>query len=54
MISPPIFFIDPLSSMPHNVEEMALTLSAALYDIMFACNIRAANAVISSSVMGTL
>lgn len=33
-----IFFIDPLSPMPHDVDVKALTRLAVLYNIPFACN----------------
>ena len=33
-----IFFIDPLSPHPHDVDVKALTRLATLYDIPFACN----------------
>ena len=45
LISALIFLIDPLSSMPHDVDVKALTRLAVLYDIAFACNIRTADAV---------
>lgn len=50
----PIFVIDPLPSMPHDVAEQALLLAAVPDDVVFACNIRAATAVITRAVMGTL
>lgn len=33
-----VFFIDPLSAMPHDVDVKALIRLATLYDIPFACN----------------
>jgi len=42
-----IFFTDPLSAMPHDVDVKALTRLAVLYDIPFACNQRTADAVVS-------
>ena len=33
-----IFFIDPLSPLPHDVDVKALTRLAVLYNIPFACN----------------
>lgn len=47
LVSGMIFFIDPLSSMPHDVDVKALTRLAVLYDIAFACNTRTADAVIA-------
>lgn len=42
-----IFFIDPMSSMPHDVDVKALTRLATLYDILFACNKSTADAVLA-------
>jgi methylglyoxal synthase len=42
-----IFFIDPLSAQPHDVDVKALTRLATLYDVMFANNEATANAVLA-------
>jgi methylglyoxal synthase len=41
-----IFFIDPLTAMPHDVDVKALTRLATLYDVLFACNRVTADAVL--------
>lgn len=41
-----IFFIDPLTAMPHDVDVKALTRLATLYDVPFAINKSTADAVI--------
>jgi methylglyoxal synthase len=46
-ISAMIFFTDPLSAMPHDVDVKALTRLAVLYDVPFACNQRTADAVVA-------
>lgn len=43
-----IFFIDPLSAMPHDVDVKALVRLATLYDIPFACNRSTAQAVLAA------
>lgn len=43
-----IFFIDPLTAMPHDVDVKALTRLATLYDVLFACNRSTADAVLAS------
>jgi len=43
-----IFFIDPLTALPHDVDVKALTRLATLYDIPFACNRATANAVLNA------
>jgi methylglyoxal synthase len=43
-----IFFIDPLSSMPHDVDVKALIRLATLYNVPFACNRATATAVLRS------
>ncbi len=43
-----IFFIDPLSSLPHDVDVKALIRLAILYDVMFAVNHTTADAVLKS------
>jgi methylglyoxal synthase len=42
-----IFFIDPLTPMPHDVDVKALTRLAVLYDIPMALNARTAELVIA-------
>lgn len=41
-----IFFMDPLTAMPHDVDVKALIRLATLYDVRFACNPSTANAII--------
>lgn len=41
-----VFFIDPLTAMPHDVDVKALIRLATLYDVPFACNKSTANAVL--------
>lgn len=43
-----IFFTDPLSSMPHDVDVKALTRLSTLYNVPMACNPATADFVISS------
>lgn len=43
-----IFFIDPLTAMPHDVDVKALTRLATLYDVLFACNPATADAVLAT------
>jgi methylglyoxal synthase len=43
-----IFFIDPLTAMPHDVDVKTLTRLATLYDVLFACNRATANAVLAT------
>jgi len=47
-----IFFIDPLTAMPHDVDVKALTRLATLYDVAFACNRATADAVMANLAMG--
>lgn len=42
-----IFFIDPLTAMPHDVDVKALIRLAILYDVAFAFNPKTADAVLS-------
>jgi methylglyoxal synthase len=42
-----IFFQDPLTAMPHDVDIKSLTRLATLYNILFAANIRTADAVLA-------
>jgi len=41
-----IFFMDPLTALPHDVDVKALTRLATLYDVPFACNRATANAIL--------
>ncbi|UJQ93739.1 methylglyoxal synthase [Mariluticola halotolerans] len=43
-----IFFIDPLTALPHDVDVKALTRLATLYDVPFACNRSTADAVLAA------
>lgn len=43
-----IFFIDPLTAMPHDVDVKALTRLATLYDVAFACNKATADAILKA------
>lgn len=43
-----IFFQDPLTAMPHDVDIKSLTRLATLYDILFAPNQRTADAVLAA------
>ena len=48
-----IFFVDPLSPMPHDVDVKALTRLAIVYDLPMACNIGAARAIMESPLFTT-
>nr|WP_210310503.1 methylglyoxal synthase [Devosia pacifica] len=41
-----VFFIDPLTALPHDVDVKALTRLATLYGTLFACNRATADAVL--------
>lgn len=43
-----VFFQDPLTAMPHDVDIKSLTRLATLYDILFAPNRRTADAILAS------
>ena len=47
-----IFFIDPLTPMPHDVDVKALTRLAVLYDIPLALNARTAGLLIAAPALG--
>lgn len=46
-----IFFVDPLTPMPHDVDVKALTRLAIVYDLPMACNIGTAEALINSGIL---
>ena len=48
-----IFFTDPLTAMPHDVDVKALTRLAVLYDIPMACNKSTADLLVASGFLGT-
>ena len=43
-----VFFVDPLTAMPHDVDVKALTRLATLYDVLFAVNPATADAVLAA------
>lgn len=43
-----VFFIDPLTALPHDVDIKALTRLATLYNVLFACNRSTADAVLAA------
>lgn len=43
-----VFFQDPLTAMPHDVDIKSLTRLATLYDVLFAPNRRTADAVLAA------
>ena len=43
-----VFFQDPLSALPHDVDVKALTRLATLYDVLFAINASTADAVLAA------
>lgn len=47
-----IFFADPLTAMPHDVDVKALTRLALVYDLPMACNIATADALVRSGLFG--
>jgi methylglyoxal synthase len=47
-----IFFIDPMTALPHDVDVKALIRLSILYDIPFACNEATANLLIAGMAKG--
>jgi methylglyoxal synthase len=47
-----VFFTDPLSAMPHDVDVKALTRLSTLYDIPMACNPATADFLITPRFLG--
>ena len=47
-----IFFTDPLSPHPHDVDVKALTRLAIVYDIPMACSPATANLIVASGFLG--
>jgi len=45
-----VFFSDPLSAMPHDVDVKALVRLSTLYDVVLACNRATADFVVSSGL----
>ncbi len=43
-----LFFMDPMTSLPHDVDVKALTRLSTLYNVIFACNRSSADFIISS------
>ncbi|MCW2242194.1 methylglyoxal synthase, partial [Azospirillum canadense] len=43
-----VFFVDPMTAQPHDVDVKALTRLATLYNIPMACNEATADMVVSS------
>jgi methylglyoxal synthase len=46
-----VFFIDPLSPLPHDVDVKALTRLAVLYNIPFACNRTTADCLLGARAL---
>lgn len=47
-----IFFTDPLSPMPHDVDVKALTRLAVVYDLPMACSPATANIILDALARG--
>lgn len=47
-----VFFIDPLTPMPHDVDVKALTRLAVLYDVPLACSARTAELLLEGALRG--
>ncbi|WP_282604987.1 methylglyoxal synthase [Pelagibius sp. Alg239-R121] len=47
------FFMDPMTSLPHDVDVKALTRLSTLYNVIFACNSASADFIISSPLFET-
>jgi len=43
-----VFYVDPLTAMPHDVDVKALTRLATLYDVLFAVNPATADAILAA------
>ena len=43
-----VFFVDPLTAMPHDVDVKALTRLATLYNVLFAVNAVTADAILAA------
>jgi len=49
-----VFFVDPLSPMPHDVDVKALTRLATVYDLPMACSSSTANLIVAGCRQGML
>lgn len=47
-----VFFADPLTAVPHDVDVKALTRLALVYDLPMACNPSTADALVRSGLLG--
>lgn len=47
-----VFFADPLTAVPHDVDVKALTRLALVYDLPMACNPATADALVRSGLLG--
>lgn len=47
------FFMDPMTSLPHDVDVKALTRLSTLYNVIFACNRASADFILSSPHFGS-
>lgn len=48
-----LFFMDPMTSLPHDVDVKALTRLSTLYNVIFACNRASADFIVSSPHFGS-